>query len=386
MNDELFQGGSPTKLYEWLRVHKSAQNRLTIFAVGAALVAWLPLAALAAAQGDVIGAAGPGPFVRDFAVHVRYLLVVPLLVIAQPACVSTLGNLARHFLEAGIVVPADHERFDAAISSTRRLLDSTVMEVVLIVIAYTIVATVIYEVSPALLPAWHTVVPGSAANFSPAGWWHVLVSVPLLFVLLFGWLFRLYLWARFLWLVSRMNLNLLPSHPDRAAGLRFAGYSINAHAPLAFALGAIVAAGVANRVVHDGATLLSFKFLVPGFAVLVAVLIAAPLLVFTGRLLSAWNRALLEYDALIHRIGREFERNWIARSQECLERSVHTPAFSATSSMFQLTANVYGMRFMAIDPRSLILLAAATLLPFIPVVLIAVPVAVVLKDLAKFLL
>ncbi len=57
-------------------------------------------------------------------------------------------------------------------------------------------------------------------RFSLAGWWHLLVSLPLLLILFFGWIWRLALWARFLFLMSRLNLRLIPAHPDNVGGLK----------------------------------------------------------------------------------------------------------------------------------------------------------------------
>jgi hypothetical protein len=40
---------------------------------------------------------------------------------------------------------------------------------------------------------------------------------------LLRWYMRFFIWFRFLWHVSRMNLNLIPSHPDRWRWYRLPG-------------------------------------------------------------------------------------------------------------------------------------------------------------------
>jgi hypothetical protein len=380
----IFDDGPPSKIRVWLRLRESGKHRVPRMAIAAALAAWLPLAVLAAARGDFIDSPGVYSFLRDIAVHARYLIALPLLVGAQSVSNSKLELLARHFRDSGLVGDSDHELFNAATASTRRLQDTRIVEIAVIAIAYAIVVAVCYSVSPSHLPAWHMATRGPLGHFSPAGWWHVLVSMPLLLVLLLGWLWRLLLWGRFLWLMSHLNLRLLPSHPDRVAGLQFAGDSIGAYAPFAFALGVIVAGMVANRFVYEGAPLLSYKYVVLGVAAFVMVLFVAPLLVFGGRLQSAWERGVLEYGALAERVGLEFERVWLDRSEK-VESPLVAQAFSATNELFQLVSNVYKMRFLPLDPRSLILLVATTLLPFFPLLLIAAPLDVVLKDLARFL-
>src|SRR2546423_5655803 len=130
-----------------------------------------------------------------------------------------------------------------------------------------------------------------------AGWWHRFISVPLLLVLLLGWMWRLVLWTRFLFLVSRLRLQLIAAHPDRAGGLKFVGGSVEAFSAIAFCLSVIVAGAMANRVVHDGAPLLSFRYALLGFVASVVVAFVAPLTVFIGQLVYARRRGVLEYGA-----------------------------------------------------------------------------------------
>ena len=70
------------------------------------------------------------------------------------------------------------------------------------------------------------------ANLSLAGWWHALVSVPIFQFLLVRWYFRMFIWARFLWQVSRIELRLVPTHPDRVGGLGFLANIVYAFTPL----------------------------------------------------------------------------------------------------------------------------------------------------------
>jgi len=57
----------------------------------------------------------------------------------------------------------------------------------------------------------------------------------------------LFIWARFLGQVSRIELRLIPMHPDRAAGLGFLSNAACAIALLAVAHGALLAGRPANR-------------------------------------------------------------------------------------------------------------------------------------------
>src|SRR6202011_966718 len=47
-----------------------------------------------------------------------------------------------------------------------------------------------------------------------AGLWYWIVCLPLFRFLMFRWLWRIALWWRFLWSVAKLELHLVPTHPD----------------------------------------------------------------------------------------------------------------------------------------------------------------------------
>jgi hypothetical protein len=73
-------------------------------------------------------------------------------------------------------------------------------------------------------------------------------------------------------------------------------------------------------------------------------------------------------------------------TRDFAENPLQTQAFSATTDLYQVAANVYTMKFMPVDLISAALLASATLLPFLPVLLISQPLDQMLSKLAGFLI
>jgi hypothetical protein len=382
----LFDGGPPLKLQTCLGLVKPGQPRVIRRALFAILIGWAPLAVLTAVQGGFLRTDAAESFLFDFGVHARYLIAAPLFVLAESVCNPRLGAIAHHFLDAQLIAEADRVRFDAAVASTRRLQDSPWAEIIVIVFAYSIVAILIYSVPAEQVPAWHRSADGELATYPLAGWWHALVSLPLLLVLFLGWIWRLFLWARFLWLMSRLELRLVPAHPDLSAGLKFVGYSVRAFSLLGLTLGVIGAGRVANGVIHEGASPLAFKYSVIALVVFVVVLFSGPLLVFAGKLLRVWRAGVFQYGALADTVGHQFERKWFNRPGSTDESALDVPDFSATTDLYQIVSNVYEMRFVPLDLTSVIALIVATLLPFLPVVLMTVPLDVVLSRLANLLL
>jgi hypothetical protein len=341
---------------------------------------------LAAAQDLALGADKTRALLLDFAVYARFLIAAPLFIIAEPVCFSRLGRTVCHFLDAGLVREADCARFDAAVASTRRLLDAIVVELAAVLLAYAVIGALIRYVPSAAIAVWHRAGGSGALAFSAAGWWHALVSLPLLLVLFFGWLWRLFLWGRFLRRMSRLDLRLVPSHPDHATGLQFVGYSLRAFALLGMALGAIVAGMVANRVVHAGALLTAYTHFMIALVVCVVLLFSKPLLVFTSKLLHTKWRGTFACGALATGEGGQFEHKWLKRPESMDESALAAPDFSATTDLYQVVANVYNMGIIPLDLRNILLLIVATLLPFVPVAFMAIPLDTILARVAGLLL
>jgi hypothetical protein len=170
------------------------------------------------------------------------------------------------------------------------------------------------------------------------------------------------------------------------AGLKFVGYSLRAFSPLAFALGTIAAGFVANHVVHAGVRPATYIHLIGALVVGVAALFSGPLLIFSGKLLQAKRRGILTYGALANGEGQQFERKWLNRAESLDDSVLEVPDFSATTDLYQVVTNVYEMGIVPLDLKNLIPLVTATLLPFVPVVLMAVPLDVLLQQFAKLLL
>jgi hypothetical protein len=377
---ELFDGGPPSRLEVWLRIRKPGDHAYTREALLAGTAAWLPLLLLVVPDADALRS-----FLADIAVHARYLVALPMLMLAESLCRPRLSALARHFAQSGLVTDADRTRFEATTESTRRRLDSPIAEVGVILLAYVAALGINRLAAVDMLPPWQVSSNGFAGR-SPAGLWHVAVSMPVLLIFVFGWLWRLLLWGRFLRLMSHLDLRLLASHPDRCGGLHFVSQSPRAFAVPAAGLSVIMAGGLMGRILREGPLPLTFMYVVVGTATIMLLLFASPLLVFSGKLLRHWNKGMLEYGALAHRVGRDFERAWLEEGSADAEDPLGSQAFSATADLYQVVENVYGMRIVPMDATGLLLFAGATLLPFIPALLLMVPTSVLLEKVAGVLL
>lgn len=349
------------------------------------LLGWVPLVLLTLLGGMALrDMSNVVSLFRDTGAHARHLFAAPLLILAEAACALHLNAVIRHFAESGIVRDEDSGRFAAAIQSTRHLLGSRIAEITVAMLAVAFVISELVTLLAADMPAW-TRSSGLVPARSLAGWWMILVSLPILLVLSLGWLWRLLLWVRLLWLISRLPLRLVASHPDHAAGLGFLGHSTRAFAVVALAFATVVAGRSAKLVLEGGALPGAYVYLNVGLLVASMAIFVAPLFIFTSTLMNARRHGIFAYGELAGRIGGEFEHRWLGSSIDKERNALDKPDFSAAADLSQVASNVQAMRFVPVDLRDLATLAVALLLPFAPVVLLMFPVDVILNYLKSLL-
>lgn len=386
VNDEIFDGGPLMRWERRLGLTKRGRPRAAKRALLAVLIGWVPLAVLAATQFLITGDASAKSFFSDFAVGARFLMAVPALIYAEQECIPRLGRIVHHFRDSGLIIEGDRSRFEAALSSTRRLLLSTIGDLVILVLVYLgVVAVVLYFSNEAVMP-WHRRGATTGLQLSPAGWWHALVSLPLLLIIFLSWLWRLALWSRFLFIMSRLNLRLIAGHPDGVGGLKFVATSLRGFRFISFALGAIVAGTIANRQVHQGSPPVDFKNLVIGLMIFLVALFAGPMIVFLKKLRETKRQGTFEYGGLAMTVGTEFEEKWLHRKGSVGEAALSVQDFSATTDLYSVVDNVYAMREVPFTLKDLIgPIGVAAMLPFVPIALLAMPLEVILRAVVKLL-
>ena len=207
----------------------------------------------------------------------------------------------------------------------------------------------------------------------------------MLLVLFLGSLWRVFLWARFLWLMSRLDLRLVAAHPDLAAGLKFVSYSIRAFSPVGLAIGVVAAGRMANGVLIHGEALYAHEPAVIGLVVFVTVVFCGPVTIFWGKLRQAWSDGVFRYGAIAGGMGRTFEHKWFD-GRRISESALAVPDFSEVTDLYQFVGNVYLMKLVPMDAWSVVTLIVMTLLPMVPVALLSLPLDVVLETLGNFLL
>ena len=348
-----------------------------------ALIVWLPLLVLTALEGHLLGGSGAVPFLLDIDVHVRFLVAMPLLIAAELVVHQRMRSLVQVFQERNLIPESAMPRFNAAITSAFRLRNSVLAEVLLIAFVYVVGVLVVWRQYTALSTAtWYATPSVDGSTLSLAGIWYGYVSLPFFQFLLCRWYFRLFIWARFLWQVSRIRLKLVPTHPDRVGGLGFLSATVYAFSLLAVAHGALLAGQIANRIFFLGATLPDFKGEIVVLVFFLVFLVFGPLLVFAPQLAEAKRVGLREYGTLAERYVRDFDAKWLRGGAIAGEPLVGSADIQSLADLGNSYEVVRTMRVVPATTEAVVQLLVATLAPIVPLALTMMPWDQLLKTLA----
>lgn len=325
-------------------------------AIGCAL--WSVAACLAWVE----GAADALFSMSGVGVHVRLLVAIPLLFVCESMLEPRLRGLADGLQRSGVIPPSTVPAWRTELARTARLKEAWLPEVLCLLGAVA-------------LTGWALAAPAEGRALGVAPWtdaWYGTVCLTVLRFLLLRWLWRMALWVRFLWRLVRLDLRLVPTHPDGQAGLGYLQIVHEQFVPLVAALSAIHAAALAQEI-HDGRLPLE-GVLLPALVVVVleALVFLGPLLLVGPRLHAVRIAGLEAYMPLASRYVDAFERKWlhgVGRQEELLG----TADLQSLADLQNSVAAVQQMPRVPVGRPLLTHIVAASLLPLAPLVLLEYP-------------
>lgn len=380
----LILGGPLFQLLMRLRLATPTLGLLRKRIIFITLFAWLPLLLLSLVDGKAWGGVG-APFLYDMEVQARFLVALPLLIAAELLVHLQLRMVVGEFIDRNIITQKMLPRFMEAIDSAMKLRNSVLVELILFLLVFvggnflwttvSMMETIAFEG----VGSWYSTSDSAGAHLSLAGYWYYFVSRPLFQFILFRWYFRLFIWARFLWQSSRLELNLIPIHPDRAGGLEFLALSGTAFLPLIVAHGVLLAGLIANSIFFAGAKLTDFMVLIIAIVVFLQLIVLGPLLVFSPQLLRTKITGLREYGILASKYVSDFDLKWVrggAKNDEQLIGSSDIQSLADIGNSFQVIREIQPFPF---SKETVFQLIIFTLLPVLPLVLTMIPLEALIE-------
>ncbi len=345
------------------------------------LVCWVPLAALSLVQGHFLGGIKLS-FLRDIETHARFLVSLPVLIMAEMVVYERIRPIIKHFVQRKLVIPDDLPTFNTAVNSALRIHNSVVVEIALLVLVFTAGMWVWRQQIPADFASWYASSRGGHVHLTIAGYWLAFVSVPIFQFILLRWYMQYLVWFWLLLRISQLDLHLEPLHPDQAGGLRFVGQSSVTFTPLLFAHGALLSGQIASRILYHGETLMASEMTIIGFVVFSIVAALAPLCSFSLQLIRAKRAGLDRFGALASQYVTDFDQKWlqVRNNDEQLLGSGDIQSLADLGNSFSAARS---MRPVPIAADDLVYLCVITIIPFVPLLLTIMPLHKLIEQAIK---
>jgi hypothetical protein len=349
------------------------------------MFAWAPLLVLAALSGRLVGGVKI-PFLYDFEVHARFLAALPLLIGAEVIISRRIRVMMRQFVDRQIITPTLVPKFARITESAVRLRNSAGIELGLLVFVFTGGIFWWRGILAIQSDTWYATTTAAGNVLTPAGYWYQFVSMPIVQFIALRWYFRLLVWGRMLWHVSRLDLNLVPSHPDRCCGLGFLGEIAFALWPFLMAHSVLLSGFLADRIVYQGGRLPDYAAEIVAVALLLYILALGPTCVFTPRLLRRRREGLAAYGVLACEYVIGFQRKWIEGhrpSDEPLVGSSDIQSLADLANSFEVVQHIHPFPF---GRPAIVGVAIYVALPILPLSLTMFSLQELVTRLVKMLL
>jgi hypothetical protein len=325
-------------------------------------------------EGSLLNSKLDLPFLYDLKPYIRYLIVLPLLIFAETIIDPLIAYVLQSINNSGIIGDEkDKEQYRLAIKKLDARKNSVIADIVILIVSLSTILSFLLSLEKLDVStdftSWLVVHHGSDPTLTYTGWWFLLVSSPLLQIILFRWFWRFYLWGEFLYRVSRINLNLQPTHPDLSGGLGILKNGENAFILLFFSLGIMLSVSLAEEIIYTDMTFHMSIPIASAYVITSIILMVFPMFFFTRQLIIARVKGRMKYGALGYRLSRSFDEKWadpgdLSNGEELLK----TADASAVCDYSDIYDVVRQMRITPVSIRTYITQAIALVVPFLPLV------------------
>ena len=347
------------------------------------LLAWLPIAVWAWQKEYLLPVDGGEPLLAHFGINARLLLAVPLFIVAEGMMHSTLTTLLPRLVSSGVVPPGQLDRLRSVLSDIAQLRDSVLPWIAI----FAALASFFLFSRPSEVPhelSWAKD-QADGAGMGLGVWWYLYVGRTIFLTLLLAWLWRLALLFMLFKRIAGLELSMVPTHPDRCAGLEFMARIPVMFVPVVLGISSVFASGWAHQVVYHDVTIGSLRVEIIAFVVVVPLIFLSPFVSFLGLMLRTKKQGLLDYGDLIGRHGRLVRERWIDGKQVADAPILDAPELGPiadTAAPYELISKI---RPLPLTMGSLIPLVGAAVLPMVVLATMDLPLKTVLKTVLKIL-
>jgi len=366
-------GGIFWKIFDRTKFESKNLRHQVLILFALVLICWLPLAGLSFFQ---LGWTNfYHLFLRDIATQVRFLIVLPILLVSRRSLNKSFNQTISFFYKTKIVDDGNKQSFENVLKWLMKWSNSKLVDVILLILVY----SAFYFQENSQINNSNTYAPWHLVDnkLTVAGWWYLLLSLPVLQMLLYRWLYTILLWIIFLRKISKIDLHLSALHPDGVGGLGFLQYTQLSFFPVAFAFSALTAGVLNNMIMFSGISVQDYKVAIGSVLIFVFLLFIFPLLLLLPKLAQVKRQYFMLYSLEAWPFARKYEeelKSYYQTGEEKPDASWHVDLIGS----FEKTRD---MKTILIDKLLLVAFIAAVVLPFLPVIAQQVPLKEIIINL-----
>jgi hypothetical protein len=205
-------------------------------------------------------------------------------------------------------------------------------------------------------------------------------------ILVLGWLWRMTMLTLLFWKISKLDLQLVPTHPDKMGGLGFLQTLPASLALVTFSISLVLAGRWAHDSLYHQQALSSFQMPLAVFVVSWSLILLLPLLLFAPKMASTRRQALKDYRALLTQHGQLVHQRWILREPVKQIELLDAPELGPVADINQIYEAVEKMGTVPVGKMTILPLLAPIVIPMLFVAATQMPLKEVFKTLLKALL
>lgn len=369
MKFSLFSEGPIYRFYVWTGLAKKPllfyRRRILIIC----LFAWLPLFIFSALSSTI----KLHLFINDIDVHVRLLISLALLLYAEVVANERLQIVVNQFLRCHIIIETDQPKYANIVASANKWSRSSLAEIIIFIFVITVGRLVSNQVVPFDISLWYANQINNTVTLTLPGYWYAYVSLPLFQFFLLRWYYRIFIWYRFLWQVSKLKLQLNSLHPDKSGGLGFLVNSIYGLEPFLMAHSFLLAGIILNAILNTQASLWNFESEIISWLFIILLIPLIPMLFFITKLTRVKRNGTNEYDIVANHYVSEFRQKWILAEPSSHEKLLGSPDIQSLADLtnsFMVSAQ---MRIIPLSKNTIFFILFFSALPFLPLLLTVIP-------------
>lgn len=393
------QAGIPERTAEFLAAHGGPfyelQHRLRLLhdhalkAGQRALIfiglAWFVPFLLSLPQSLSLGFPNGLSYLADLGAWGKFFIAIGAFVLSEQQIEQLLRDKLRQAVSAPVIAPTSFAAAARAVNQALRQRNSRIAEIVCLALGIFAALIAIRHQYTVDRSSWAVVSSPAGNSITLAGWWTLIVSVPLFWFLALRGLWRHFVWSLLLRKIARLELRLVSTHPDGKGGIGFLADYPNAYIIFVFGISCAVATAVASNVQVEMPPISHIGILMGGWLLIVLGLFAYPLGAFSKPLAELKKASMAKLTAqatLFQRlserkvIGSNIAANSASEAEEVQDIADPAKQYDATKKLSALL----------LTRSALLPVSAAALLPFAVLAATKVPFKEVLSLVKKLLL